>query len=128
MNLDATVVEGVSEQALRDGPGHDPHSSPVGEGNCVIAAHRNMAGWWFYRLNTLRHGDRLTVETPEQIYTYRVVKVREVPGHDLSVLRAKPGMKPTLTLYSCTLPKTTKRLVVTATLESDRADEFSTVM
>lgn len=125
MNLDATVVEGVSERALRDGPGHDPRSSQLGEGNCVIAAHRNTAGWWFYRLDKLRKGDRLTLETPYQVFTYRVEKVREVPETDLSVLHAKPGMKPRLTLYSCTLPKTTKRLVATATLEKVGQNPFS---
>jgi LPXTG-site transpeptidase (sortase) family protein len=119
MNLDATVVEGVSEAALARGPGHDPKSSFLGQGNCVIAAHRNMAGWWFYRLDALRPGDRLSLVTPNQIFTYKVEQVREIPASNASVLRAKPGQKPRLTLYSCTLPKTDKRLVATAELQSD---------
>ena len=119
MNLDATVVEGVSEGALLRGPGHDPHSSALGEGNCVIAAHRNMAGSWFYQLHALQPGDRITLETPQEIFTYRVKQVKEVSENDLSVLRTRPNMKPRLTLYSCTLPKTAKRLVAVADLQTD---------
>ena len=118
MRLDAMVVQGVSMRALARGPGHDPQTSPPGGANCVIAAHRNMAGWWFYHLGRLRAGDQILLETPCQGYRYRVETLATVPGDDLAPLLPRGAGRPLLTLYSCTLPKTTRRLVATALLES----------
>jgi LPXTG-site transpeptidase (sortase) family protein len=118
MNLDAAVVQGIDDKALLRGPGHDPASSAPGEGNCVIAAHRNMAGWWFYNLNKVTTGDIVTLATPSRIFRYRVQTVRRVSERDTSLLRVTPGGAPRLTLYSCTIPKTDDRLTVIARLES----------
>lgn len=45
LNLDAVVVQGVTPDELRRGPGHDAQSDKPGGRNCVIAAHRNVGGW-----------------------------------------------------------------------------------
>jgi len=119
MHLDAVVVNGVSMRALARGPGHDPQTSPPGGANCVIAAHRNMAGWWFYDLGRLRAGDQVLLETPSQKYSYRVQSIATVPGDDFAPLRPGKAGQSLLTLYSCTLPKTTRRLVATAQLEPE---------
>lgn len=119
IGLDAVVVQGVSHDALKSGPGHEPNSALPGEGNCVIAAHRNAYGWWFRRLDQLNPGDMVVLDTPEQRFIYRV-KVRQVLNDDdTGVLGPLPETAaPRLTLYSCTLPKSDRRIVVTASLES----------
>ena len=84
----------------------------------MIAAHRNMAGWWFYHLGRLRAGDQILLETPRQKFDYRVQALNTVPGDDLAPLRPAVAGPRLLTLYSCTLPKTTRRLVATALLKT----------
>jgi len=119
IKLDAVVVEGTDAAQLKQGPGHDPTTSPPGGLNCVIAAHRNAYGWWFYHLHDLRPDDTMELQTPDRNYFYRVKTTRTVSVEDLSILDPPLEGAPRLTLYSCTLPKTEKRLVVVADLESD---------
>jgi LPXTG-site transpeptidase (sortase) family protein len=118
IGLDAVVVEGVTPKALKWGPGHDPASALPGRGNCVIAAHRNAYGWWFRRLDSLDSGDIIVLETPESRFIYRVA-TRQVLNDDDTGVLAQPQVSslPRLTLYSCTLPKSERRVVVTAVLE-----------
>jgi sortase A len=115
INLDAVVVQGIEPAMLRQGPGHDPASALPGEkGNCVIAAHRNAYGWWFYGLSKLELDSLVRLKTPRETLTYRVVLTRVVKEDDLSVLQQTEY--PRLTLYTCTLPKSDQRVVVVAHL------------
>lgn len=119
IGLDAEVVQGVSKAALRLGPGHDPYSALPGEwGNCVIAAHRNVGKWWFYKLNKLGSGSIVHLRTPHEIVTYKVAMQRVVSRH-ASWLIGPPRARnaaPRLTLYTCTLPHSDNRIVVVANL------------
>ncbi|HEX8234436.1 MAG TPA: class D sortase [Abditibacteriaceae bacterium] len=120
IDLDAIVVQGVGPQMLRKGPGHDPTSVLPGEkGNCVIAAHRNAYGWWFYRLGSLGVDSVIQLQTPQETLTYRVALTRVVREDDLSLLQQTAY--PRLTLYTCTLPKSDQRVVVVANLVARRA-------
>lgn len=116
MNLDAVVVEGTSAAQLKQGPGHELNTSLPGGPNCVIAAHRNAFGWWFYRLNKLHPGDFVELATPGRKFIYTVKISRTVSVRDTSILHHHAKASPRLTLYSCTLPKTDRRLVVVADL------------
>ncbi len=89
--------------------------------NCVIAAHRNAFGWWFYRLGELRPDDFVVLQVPGEKFIYRVAFSRVVSVHDTSILEEPLRGAPRLTLYSCTLPKTEKRLVVVANLANSEA-------
>lgn len=120
MKLDAVVVQGTSDSQLKRGPGHESDTSLPGGPNCVIAAHRNAYGWWFYRLNDLQPGDFVVLQVPERKFIYRVATSRIVSVQDTSILHSRPNAAPRLTLYSCTLPKTEKRLVVVANLASSQ--------
>lgn len=120
MKLDAVVVQGTSNSQLKRGPGHEIDTSLPGGPNCVIAAHRNAFGWWFYRLNDLQPGDFVVLQVPERKFIYRVAASRIVSVQDTSILHSRPDAAPRLTLYSCTLPKTEKRLVVIANLASSQ--------
>jgi sortase A len=119
IGLDAVVVQGVGPQELKQGPGHDPHSALPGEGNCVIAAHRNAFGWWFRRLDQLGSGDLIVLETLGASFIYRVSQSQVLDDDDTHVLAQPKFSSPAhLTLYSCTLPKSKRRIVVTALLQT----------
>lgn len=109
------VREGVSAGVLADSLGHEPDTAYIGEGgNCVIAGHRNYSfGSFFNRLNEVKEGDMIYVDTATDSYSYKVVSVKVVEPEDLSVL--EPTDTETLTLYTCTpLYLATHRLVIIA--------------
>ena len=119
IGLDAIVVQGTDAGALERGPGHTPASVLPGQpGNCAISAHRNVFGSWFLRVDELLPGSRITLKTPNETFVYEVLQSLSVPDSDTRVLRATPGQQatPQLTLITCTLPRTTSRIAVIATL------------
>jgi sortase A len=119
--VDAPVMRGLDDIALQDGPGHDTYSDLPGQpGNCVIAAHRNVWGAWFWHLPNLKKGALIELRTPERSYQYRVVQTLTVHDSDTSVLNTPndPSIS-RLTLYTCTKPRTASRFVVIADLVSN---------
>ena len=114
------VREGVSAGVLADSLGHEPDTAYIGEGgNCVIAGHRNYSfGSFFNRLNEVKEGDMIYVDTATDSYSYAVVEIKVVEPEDLSVL--EPTDTETLTLYTCTpLYLATHRLVIIANRTDD---------
>ncbi|MFP4311658.1 MAG: sortase domain-bontaining protein [Nitriliruptoraceae bacterium] len=99
------VVDGVSWEALKNGPGHYPLSDlPGGAGNVAIAGHRGPYGGPFYALDRLREGDTIHVidrEGREWVYAYREQVI--VEPTDLWVVGDDPlgTGAPTITLTSC---------------------------
>jgi LPXTG-site transpeptidase (sortase) family protein len=119
---DAVVLDGWDESTLRKAPGHLPGSAdPGAPGNCVIAGHRNVYGSPFYRIDQLMAGAPIELRTPDAIYTYSVIKVFAATDSDQTVLwpPAEPAVKPRLTLITCTIPRTSNRIIVTAELQGD---------
>jgi sortase A len=116
------VVDGVTPKDIRYAPGHYPDTALPGKvGNFSVAGHRIRKIFW--RLDELRDGDVIGVETRENWYIYRVSSslvvlpdavevVAPVPGKP----RAKPK-KAMLTLTTCN-PKFNnyERLIVHAEL------------
>jgi sortase A len=112
------VVQGVSEDDLRRGPGHYPQTVlPGQDGNAAIAGHRTTYGAPFFELNELTVGDEILI-TDLQGRTW-VYKVSEPPfpvsPDDVSVLDPTPYAR--LTLTTCN-PRfeATQRLIVIARL------------
>jgi sortase A len=99
------VVEGVSLDRLRSGPGHYPDSDrPGGAGNLSIAGHRTTYGAPFWSLNELEEGDTIHVidrEGREWVYAYREQQV--VAPTELWVVGQDPleTGEPTITLTTC---------------------------
>ncbi len=118
INLDAVVVQGEDEDSLRDGPGHDPFSALPGQtGNCVIAGHRNIYGSYFYRVDELLPGMKITLRTPHQSFRYQVVQSYQAADTQAASVKAVAAdAPPMLTLYTCTLPRSTNRLIISAQL------------
>jgi sortase A len=73
------VVEGVSLDRLRAGPGHYPESDvPGGPGNLAIAGHRTTYGAPFWALDELQQGDTIHVmdrQGTEWVYAYREQRI-----------------------------------------------------
>lgn len=122
------VVEGVSPDDLKKGPGHMPDTAQPGEvGNFVVSGHRTTYGAPFNRLDELRTGDAIVVETREQWLVYRMTEQRIVDPSAIEVTYPVPGQlgaRPTdrlLTLTTCNPKYSAKtRLIVHAKLEDTR--------
>jgi sortase A len=99
------VVEGVSLDILRAGPGHYPESDrPGGEGNLAIAGHRTTYGSPFWSMDALEAGDMIHVvdrEGREWVYAYREQQI--VAPTDVWVVGDDPleSGAPTITLTTC---------------------------
>lgn len=116
-DLDAIVVRGVEPDDLRQGPGWMPGTALPGQpGNCVIAGHRNIYGSPFAQLDYLMSGSQITLETPDETFHYLVVGAYSAADNDPSVTAPPKDGSAHLTLVTCTTPKTTYRLIVTAVL------------
>ena len=120
------IVEGVSTDDLKKGPGHYPGTAnPGGVGNFVISGHRTTYLAPFNGLGDMVIGDAIVIETRDTYYTYRVTKTASVLPTDVNVVLPVPGQpraKPTqalITLTTCN-PKysASHRLIISGLLES----------
>jgi sortase A len=114
IGLDMAVVEGVSPDDLKKGPGHYPDTPlPGSKGNVGIAGHRTTYARPFWALDRLEAGDRIYVDTRRGRFIYRVEWTRVVTPDRVEVLDRT--RKESLTLTTCH-PKfsAAQRLVVRA--------------
>lgn len=118
------VVDGVQPADIKYAPGHYPETAMPGEvGNFSVAGHRIKKIFW--RLDELKSGDVIGVETRDSWYVYKVYDLEVVKPTQVEVVAAVPGKpkaKPTkalLTLTTCN-PKFNnyERLIVHAELAS----------
>jgi sortase A len=119
IHLDVFVVQGVSDDDLRLGPGHYPGTVlPGQQGNAAIAGHRTTYGAPFFSLNELAPGDDIEVtDASGRTFTYLVAeRPRSVNPGDVTVLNPTPYAE--LTLTTCN-PRysDTSRLIVVARLK-----------
>jgi sortase A len=91
------VVEGDGPSELRRGPGHLAGTAlPGGDGNCVIAGHRDTH---FRILKDIRQGDDILLQTKSGEYLYRVRSVRIVSPNYTEPLQET--REPELNLITC---------------------------
>jgi sortase A len=82
------VVNGTDHDSLTKGPGRYLGSYMPGQGQLIyIAGHRTTYLAPFSHIDSLRRGDRVTLQLPYATFTYAVTGSRIVPASDLSVLR-----------------------------------------
>src|SRR3954453_22337880 len=121
------VVEGVSVEDLRRGPGHYPKTALPGRlGNFVISGHRTTYGAPFNKAAELRAGDEILIDTRDKQYVYKVTSEKIVQPTELDVTAPvpfHPGDRPTkkmITLTTCH-PKysASKRLIVFGVLDHE---------
>ena len=121
VNIVAPIREGVDGNTMKKGPWHFPLSVQPGEkGNSVIIGHRFAeippSQNTFFNLDKIEVGDRITVKSDHEDYTYTVVATKVVEKHDRSVLTPTNDYR--ITLITCH-PKWTsdQRLVIIGILD-----------
>ena len=116
IDLDWTVVEGVTTSDLRKGAGHMPDTALPGQpGNAVISGHRTTYGAPFHNLGQTKKGDLIMVTTAAGSHVYQIVEKRVVLPNETWVTGQWEGSW--LTLTTCH-PKYSarERLIVFARL------------
>jgi sortase A len=126
IDLDRLVQQGARGSAsldpdadrslLRNGPVHYGLTPLPGAGEpFAVAGHRTTYGAPFYKLNRLKPGDRIFLDTPYARFRYEVAKTTVVLPNDTGVLRDRGY---SLVLTTCTPPySASHRLVVWAVLK-----------
>ena len=100
LGLDMVLVNGTDHDSLRKGPGRDLRTFMPGQGELVyIAGHRTTYLAPFSHIDSLRRGDRITLEMPYATLAYAVTGHRIVRADELSVLRSHG--RELLTLQAC---------------------------
>src|SRR5436190_7095326 len=100
------IVEGVNVEDLKKGPGHYPHTALPGQlGNFVVSGHRTTYGAPFNRLDEVKPGDPIILETQTSWYVYRETNEIKVAPSALWVTYPVPnhlGQTPTQRLLTFT--------------------------
>lgn len=124
LDLEWTVVSGVTRNDLKEGPGHFRDTPLPGQlGNSAIAGHRTTSGAPFGNLDVLSPGDDVEVLMPNGYrYVYVVTGSEVVTPDDYRVISRSEDGTATLTLVTCT-PKwsSTHRLIVYSELDPSRS-------
>jgi sortase A len=121
IGVDEFVVEGVSRDDLKKGPGHYPHTPLPGQpGNAAIAGHRTTYGQPFHRVDELAPGDEIIVTTLQGTFRYEVSGTEIVLPSQVEVIDDQGDDR--LTLTSCH-PKYSarQRIIVSALLVDEPA-------
>ncbi len=110
-----TVVNGVWQVADWAVGWLEGTATPGQVGNMALAAHDDIKGEIFKRINELSPGDKIYVSTQKMVFTYVVDGQQTVSPTDNSVLQ--PTTSKELTMITCTpYWVDSSRLVVTAKL------------
>jgi len=89
MGVNMIFVNGTDHDTLTKGPGRDLRTFMPGQDRLVyIAGHRTTYLAPFSHIDSLRTGDRVTLELPYGTFIYTVTRHRIVAATDLSVLRS----------------------------------------
>lgn len=119
IGVDSIVVEGVTRDDLRKGPGHYALTPLPGQaGNSAIAGHRTTYGAPFGNLDLLESGDTIVARTVQGTFEYTVYEKLVVDPSDTGVLAPDTTRPATLTLTTCH-PKysAAQRLIIKAELQ-----------
>jgi sortase A len=89
MHLNMIVINGTDESSLMKGPGRDTSTYMPGEGRLVyIAGHRTTYLAPFSHIDSLRPGDRVTLDMPYATFVYSVMGHRIVAANDVAMLKS----------------------------------------
>jgi len=89
MGVNMILVDGTDHETLKKGPGRDLRTFMPGENRLIyIAGHRTTYLAPFSHIDSLRPGDKVTIQLPYGTFLYNVTGHRIVRADDLSVLRS----------------------------------------
>ncbi|MEJ8545249.1 sortase [Brevibacillus borstelensis] len=120
IGLEEPILPGSEDKQLRLGIGVvEPDRKPGGANNYVLAGHRSWTyGKQFSRLNELKEGDLIRIESGNGSYEYTVTDTFLVKPEDIEVLD-NSRKKSEITLITCDPPRNpTHRLIVKGTLKN----------
>lgn len=99
INLEAPILEGISQEILRRGVGHFENTSKW-NGNVVLAAHnRGYKYNFFQEIKRLEVGDTIVYQTEQGTRTYSVIGNGKIKETDFSPLENTKENQ--LTLITC---------------------------
>lgn len=119
IDLKVAIGEGTDMDTLRYAVGHFKGTALPGQkGNFALAGHRSYTyGQYFNRLDELKIGDEIIVETVKGDYKYKIYNIKIVLPEQVEVLNSTKDA--TMTLVTCTpIRVATHRLIVSARLEN----------
>ncbi|MDQ2711182.1 MAG: class D sortase, partial [Acidobacteriota bacterium] len=97
LGLSVLIVDGNEEEGLSVAAVHLAGTSPLGgNGNTVIAAHRDTAFW---PLRNVKVGDQLRILVAKHVFRYAASSLQIVEPSDVAVL--ENVNRPMLTLVTC---------------------------
>lgn len=101
-----TVVQGITADQLKRGPGHYPTTPLPGErGTVAIAGHRTTYGQPFHNVDKLDPGDQIQLETLRGRFVYEITGTKIVKPRQTEVLDEQKGpdgqARPLLVLTAC---------------------------
>ncbi|TDO67497.1 sortase A [Kribbella sp. VKM Ac-2571] len=108
-DYEVPIIRGIDDKSLASGAGWFPHSQRPGEpGNFAIAAHRVTHGQPFRDFPRLRKGDKVSVETRDEVLIYTLDDSgtdHHVPFTEswiVDPVPGRPGAVPTRALITLT--------------------------
>lgn len=118
IDLKVAIGEGVDNNTLKYAVGHFKGTAMAGEkGNFCVAGHRSYTySEYFNRLDELKEGDDIIVQTKKGEFTYKIYEKKVVEPTEVSVLNATKDA--TITLVTCTpIRIATHRLIIKGKLQ-----------
>ena len=116
MGVRARVADGTDTASLKKAPGLYESSALPGQGNVLIAAHRDVYGAWFYNIDKVKEGDKLKIYFGDKIYVYDYLDTNIVEKNDWTLLEEEKEQQ-MLILTSChPLGTSRNRIIVRAVL------------
>jgi sortase A len=118
--LDMVLIQGTDTSSLEKGPGHYPETPFPGQGGTVgVAGHRTTYLAPFRHIDSMKPGDRISLEMPYGRFVYRVQKTDVVDPGDVGVVR--PVGYERLVLSACNpLYSAKQRFIVFARLVGEQ--------
>jgi sortase A len=118
LDLKVAIGEGSDNDSMRYTVGHFTQTAKPGrQGNFAVIGHRSYRyGQFFNRLDEIKEGDLIVVESAKHTYTYKVTEAFVVKPEDTWVLDETNNA--TITLITCTpIRIATHRLIIRGELE-----------
>ncbi|MFL0248398.1 class D sortase [Candidatus Clostridium stratigraminis] len=118
IDLKVAIGEGIDNKTLKYAVGHFTGTAMPGEkGNFSVAGHRSYTySEYFNRLDELKDGDEIIVQTKKGEFTYKIYEKEVVEPTEVSVLNSTKDA--TITLVTCTpIRIATHRLIIKGKLE-----------
>ncbi|HFC9197579.1 class A sortase [Enterococcus lactis] len=131
LKINLPIFKGVGNSSLLYGAGTMKENEKMGEGNYALAGH-NMTGFssdlsiLFTPLKRAKPGMVIYVTDKENIYKYKINKIRKVKPNHVEVINDIPG-KTEITLVTCADIKATQRIIVKGTYEGKESFKRATL-